>query len=86
MTGSNRVLAEQALASKFNLMVTTVNSLGEEKENCIKMKKKEFFKQTEGIELRVKLIDGYPSGEMEIDWLYIKKDGKSAWIKEREGE
>jgi len=86
MSGTNRVLAEQALASRFNLMITTVNSLGEEREHSVKMKKKEFFKQTEGIELRVKLVEDYPAGEMEEDWLYIARSGKSAWLKEREGE
>lgn len=86
MLGSNKVLAEQTLASKFNLMITSVNSLGEEKEYSIKMKKKEFFKQTDGLDLRVKLVDSYPEGEMQENWLYISKNGKSAWLKEREAE
>lgn len=84
MLDTNRILMEQSLASKFNLMITTVNALGEEREASIKMKRKDFLEQTKGAQLRVKLVDSYPSGEMEIDWLYIKKDGKSAWIKERE--
>ncbi len=42
MTGTNRVLAEQALASRFHLMITTVNVYGEEIEHSIKMKKKRF--------------------------------------------
>ena len=33
MTGTNRVLAEQALASRFYLMITTVNVYGEEVEH-----------------------------------------------------
>ena len=44
MTGTNRVLAEQTLASRFYLMITTVNCYGEEIEHSIKMKKKEDFK------------------------------------------
>lgn len=84
MLGVNRILAEKTLASHFNLMLTVVNSLGEEKERSIKMKRKDFLKQTEGLDLRVKLIDGYPEGEMQEDWLYINRNGKSAWLKERE--
>lgn len=84
MLDTNRILMEQSLASKFNLMITTINALGEERESSIRMKRKDFLEQTKGTQLRVKLVDSYPSGEMEIDWLYIKKDGKSAWIKERE--
>lgn len=86
MLGTNKVIAEQALSSRFNLMITSVNSLGEEKEYSVKMKKKEFFKQTEGLDLRVKLVEDYPTGEMEENWLYIAKSGKSAWLKEREAE
>ena len=37
MLGVNRILAEKTLASHFNLMLTVVNSLGEEKERSIKM-------------------------------------------------
>lgn len=84
MTGTNKVLAEQALASRFNLMITTVNSYGEEKEHSIKMKKKEFLSQTANLDLKVKLVEGYPEGEMMENWLYISKTGKSAWLKERE--
>ena len=84
MTGLNKVLAEQALSSRFNLMMTTVNSYGEEKEKSIKMKKKEFLSQTANLDLKVKLVDDYPKGEMEENWLYISKTGKSAWLKERE--
>lgn len=84
MTGTNKVLAEQALASRFNLMITTVNSYGEEKEHSIKMKKKEFLSQTTNLDLKVKLVEGYPEGEMMENWLYISKTGKSAWLKERE--
>ena len=34
---------EQSLASKFNLMITTINALGEERESSIKMKRKDFL-------------------------------------------
>lgn len=84
MTGTNRVLAEQALASRFYLMITTVNVYGEEIEHLIKMKKKDFLSQTANLDLKVKLVEGYPEGEMVENWLYISKTGKSAWLKERE--
>ncbi len=84
MLGVNKILAEQTLASRFYLMLTTVNSLGEEKERFIKMKRKDFLKQTEELNLIVKLIDGYPKEEMQENWLYIDRKGKSAWLKERE--
>jgi len=84
MTGTNRVLAEQALASRFHLMITTVNVYGEEIEHSIKMKKKDFLSQTANLDLKVKLVEGYPEGEMMENWLYISKTGKSAWLKERE--
>lgn len=84
MLDTNRLLMEQSLASRFNLMITTVNSIGEEREASIKVKKKEFLEQTKNINLRVKLVDTHPLGDMEIGWLYIKKGGKSAWLKEKE--
>lgn len=84
MTGTNRVLAEQALASRFHFMITIVNVYGEEVEHAIKMKKKDFLSQTANLDLKVKLVEGYPEGEMMENWLYISKTGKSAWLKERE--
>ena len=86
MLDTNRLLMEQLLASRFNLMITTVNSLGEEREISTKVKKKDFLKETLNMKINVKMVDSYPTGEMELGWLYIKKDGKSAWMKEREGE
>lgn len=65
-------------------MITIVNVYGEEVEHAIKMKKKDFLSQTANLDLKVKLVEGYPEGEMMENWLYISKTGKSAWLKERE--
>lgn len=84
MKGTNKLLAEQVLSSKFNLMLTIVNAYGEEKSHSLKMKKKDFLLQVSNLDLKVKLVENYPAGILEENWLYISKNGKSAWLKERE--
>lgn len=84
MLNANKLLIEQVLASKFNLIVITINSLEEKQETVIKIKKKTFLSQIGTMDLKVKLVEQKPPVDMEIGRLYIEKNGKIAWIKEEE--
>lgn len=85
MVSPSRVLMENVLKSSFNLMLTTVNRYGEEHERNFKKNKKKFFKEINLDECVVSLVEKYPPSEMELDVFYIKRDGKSVWVKIKEG-
>jgi hypothetical protein len=85
MVSPNRVLMENVLKSSFNLMLTTVNRYGEEHERNFKKHKKKFFKEINLDECIVSLVEKYPPSEMELNVFYIKRDGKSVWVKIKEG-
>lgn len=85
MKGTNLILAEKSLALYFNLIITSVNRYGEERNKTIKnMKRKDFLEQSKEFDYVVKIVDKYPTEELKDNWLYIKKNGRTAWLKERE--
>ena len=80
----NRILAEQTLARRFDLIIFIVNQYGEEKWQTKKETKKKFlanFGDSDSDSFRVKLVDRYPE-TMENDIFYIAKNGKAVWIRE----
>lgn len=77
----NKVLAEQTLARHFNLIVFIVNQYGEERCETRKMNKKKFLLSFKDSNFKVKLVETYPT-EMINDIFYIKKNGKTIWIRE----
>lgn len=85
MVSPSRVLMENVLKSSFNLMLTTVNRYGEEHERNFKKNKKKFFKEINLDDCVVSLVEKYPPSEMELDVFYIKRDGKSVWVKNQRG-
>lgn len=86
MLDPNRVLLDGVLKRTFFYYLTIVNSRGEEKEITYKMSKKEFLKQLGALSIRVILVDNYPSRDnWELGILYICKNGKAVYYKEKEG-
>ena len=85
MVSPSRVLMENVLKSSFNLMLTTVNRYGEEHERNSKKNKKKFFQEINLDDYVVSLVEKYPPSEMGLDVFYIKRDGKSVWVKIKEG-
>lgn len=85
MVSPSRVLMENVLKSSFNLMLTTVNRYGEEHERNFKKNKKKFFREINLDECVVSMVEKYPPSEMELDVFYVKRDGKSVWVKIKEG-
>ena len=78
----NKILAEQALARRFDLIIFIVNQYGEEKCQTKKETKKKFLASFgDSDSFRVKLVDRYPE-TMENDIFYIAKNGKAVWIRE----
>ncbi len=84
MTSPARVIFENTVKSSFHLMLCVVNEYGEEKETIFKKSKRKFFKETPLEGFHVKLVDDYPPRDMAFDTYYIKKDGKSVWLKIRD--
>ena len=84
MVSPSRVLMENVLKSSFNLMLTTVNRYGEEHERNFKKNKKKFFQEINLDDYVVSLVEKYPPSEMRLDVFYIKRDGKSVWVKIKE--
>ena len=79
----NRILAEQTLARRFDLIIFIVKQYGEEKCQTYKETKKKFLSSfNNNSSFRVKLVETYPT-EMEKDIFYIAKSGKTVWIKEQ---
>lgn len=85
MVSPSRVLMENVLKPSFNLMLTTVNRYGEEHEKNFKKRKKKFFQEINLDECVVSMVEKYPPSEMELNVFYIKRDGKSVWVKIKEG-
>lgn len=78
----NKILAEQTLARRFDLIIFIVNQYGEEKCQTKKETKKKFLASFgDSDSFRVKLVDRYPE-TMENDIFYIAKNGKAVWIRE----
>ena len=77
----NRILAEQTLARRFDLIIFIVNQYGEEKCQTYKETKKKFLSSfNNNSSFRVKLVETYPT-EMVNNIFYIAKSGKTVWIK-----
>lgn len=77
------VIFQNTVKSSFHLMLCVVNEYGEEKETIFKKSKKKFFAETGLDGFKVKLVDDYPPREMELNTYYVKRDGKSVWLKVR---
>lgn len=80
-----RVLIENTLKSSFNLIVYTVNQYGEEHDKIYKKSKKKFFAEINLDDCSVKLVDDYPPREMDFDVFYVKRTGKTVWVRVKEG-
>lgn len=84
MLNPNLLLMEHTLKSSFNLVVTLVNQYNEEREISIKKKLKEFIKNSDDNTFRVIFVDDYPPRDMELNVYYVKRSGKTVWLKIRE--
>lgn len=85
MINPGRVLIENTLKSSFNLIVYTVNQYGEEHDKIYKKSKKKFFAEINLDGCSVKLVDDYPPREMDFDIFYVKRTGKTVWVRVKEG-
>lgn len=84
MVSPSQFLIENTLRSRFILVITLVNSHDEEHEKYVKKSKKKFLRETEYTFLDAVLVDDYPPSVMKSNTLYIKRNGKIAWIKMKE--
>lgn len=84
MINPNYLLLEHTLKSSFNVVVTLVNRYGEEHEQTFKKHRKDFLRENVTSSFRVCLVDDYPPREMESNIYYVKRSGKTVWIKMRE--
>lgn len=85
MTNPNRVILENTLKFSFHLILCVVNIYGEEHETIYKKSRKKFLQEIGTDNCSVKLVDSYPPKDMAFNIIYIKKDGKTAWLKVKEG-
>lgn len=83
--GADRVLLEATLKRSFYYYLTTVNSLGEEQESICKVKKKEFLNRLGDLNIHVILVEKYPPQQWKLGILYVAKDGKAVYYKEKLG-
>lgn len=81
ITNPGKVLADNILKRSFKLVLTVINSFGEEHEMVFKKKRKQFVEELDFNTVRVKIIDGYPQGEMEPNVMYIQRTGDIVWAK-----
>lgn len=86
MQNPNLFLMENTLKSSFNVIVTLVNRYGEEHDLNFKKKYKDFIRENQNNINRVILVDTYPPTPMEPNIYYIKRNGKTVWIKMNERE
>ena len=77
----NRVILQETLRNRFNLVIFSVNKYGEEKYGNFKMTKKKFLETLGDGKIRARLVDEYPK-EIEDDIFYVRKDGRTVWIRE----
>lgn len=84
MVNPNLTLMEHTLKSSFNVIVTLVNQYGEEHEFNFKKRYKDFMRENYSGMNRVVLVDNYPPTPMEINIYYIKRNGKTLWVKMNE--
>jgi hypothetical protein len=85
MMDVNRILLQNTLKFSFNLVVYSINKLGEEKQINIKITRKKFLERLGDVKIYVKLVDDYPT-KIEKNIFYLKKNGKTIWIWEDESE
>lgn len=81
MVNPGEILATNILKRSFQLVLTVINSYGEEHEMVFKKKRKQFINEIDFNTMRTKIIDGYPQGEMEPNVLYIQRTGDIVWAK-----
>lgn len=85
MMNPNRVIIENTLQRTFHLVLCVVNRYNEEKETIYKKSRKQFLKELNLDCCSVTLIDSYPPADMKLNVFYVKRDGKTVWIKIEEG-
>lgn len=83
------ILIENTLKSSFNLIIYTVYQNGEEHDTILKITRKKLFSvitDTNADKVRASLVDSYPPSEMQLGVIYLKRNGKTAWLREKEGD
>jgi hypothetical protein len=86
MINPNVLLMENTLKSSFDVVVTLVNRYKEERELHFKKKRKDFLRENYAGTRHVVLVDIYPPTPMEEGVYYIKRNGKTVWIRMSEAE
>lgn len=87
MLSPNRLLLNEILKRTFNFFITIVNARGEEREIFLKKKKKDFLKRLGTIDIRVVLVDNFPSRDnWEFGVFYLTRNGLSLYYKEFESK
>ena len=81
MLNPNLLLLEHTLKSSFSVVFIVVNKYGEEHEVSFKKKYKDFMRENYLGLIRVCLVDDYPPSVMEKNIYYVKKNGKTVWLK-----
>lgn len=84
MTSNNQLLMDLSLKRTFTLIFFAENDLGEVHDFSYKMKKSNFQQIVKDKDLYVTLVDDFPAN-ISTGTLYIKKNGKMAWLQEKEG-
>lgn len=82
MVSPSRVLIENTLKSSFNLIVYTVYRNGEEHDTIVKLSRKKLLAAIDLDQVRVQFVDKYPPSEMQLNLWYVKRDGKTVWVRE----
>lgn len=87
MLDPNRVLLSETLKRTFYYYLTIVNNRGEERELIYKKNKKDFLRQLGELSIRVVRVENYPvKDDWELGVLYVSKNGRAVYYKEKEGK
>ena len=81
------VLLESVLKRKIVLYLTTINNLGEEKEEILKLARDKFIACIGEQDIKVSLVDKYPTREeWQLGIFYVVKNGKAIYYKDKIGK
>lgn len=83
MTNTELFLLKETLKMSFQVSEYRINELGEERSSHYKWSRKKFIQFAQDHNLKVKLVDDYPS-EMEDNMCYIQRTGKMVWLRVKE--
>lgn len=83
MTQTSLLIMEHTLSYFVTLIIYHVNTLGEEKMQTFKTTKKKLMAQLKDMEVNATLVDNFPT-KMEDDVFYVKRNGKTVWVREVE--